>query len=93
VSVPEAVFAFTAPSAGTYLIETTGSSFDTVLAVLDGDSCSADELACNDDAGDETFDSAVRVALVANQRVLVIAEGYGLTPIVGAVRLRISREG
>jgi hypothetical protein len=50
-------FYYTAASTGTVRINTFGSDYDTVLSVYDGDS--GDEIACNDDASDDTYQSAV----------------------------------
>ena len=48
-AAPEATFAWTAPAAGRYTIDTFDSGFDTVLYVLDGATCGGAELGCNDD--------------------------------------------
>lgn len=80
---PDRSFAFTAPSAGDYSFSSAGSSFDTVLYVLD--SCSGPELACNDDAGGST--SEVLVPLAAGQQVIVVLDGYG--GAAGAYRLTV----
>lgn len=55
-----------------YRISTSGSSFDTVLVVLDG--CDGDVIACNDDGGDLT--SQVVVSAVARQSYVIIVDGY-----------------
>ena len=47
-AAPDVTFAWVAPEAGTYTIDTMDSGFDTVLYVLDG-TCGGAELACNDD--------------------------------------------
>ncbi|MEZ4240652.1 MAG: hypothetical protein R3F59_31775 [Myxococcota bacterium] len=66
-------WSFTAPADGDYRFDTTGSSFDPVLLVLDG--CDGRELGCNDDA-DPDLHSVVDVALAAGQTVVVVVDGY-----------------
>jgi hypothetical protein len=70
---PDEAFTFTAPSAGTFVFNTFGSSFDTVLQVLDPLSC--DELTCSDDFNGPQ--SRVSVALGAGQTVVVVVDGFG----------------
>ena len=74
---PEMAFELTAPIDGFYVFDTFGSSYDTVLYVLDG-SCSGPVLACNDDDDQQAPDSQVSVALTAGQVVTVAADGFGL---------------
>jgi hypothetical protein len=69
----ETTFAFTAPSTGSYLFTTAGSTYDTVLYVLAG-GCDGFELACNDDATGST--SAVTVDLGAGERVIVVVDAF-----------------
>jgi hypothetical protein len=71
---PEVVVRWTAPRAGTYTFDTTGSGrdFDTVLAALRG-GCDGAELACNDDASGPQ--SALRVTLAAGEAVGLLVEG------------------
>jgi len=69
----DAMFLFTAPAASTYVFDTLGSPFDTVLVVLDD--CDGPELGCNDDAGGAT--SEVVIDLAAGQSVIVVVEGFG----------------
>lgn len=82
---------FTAPSDGDYTFDTFGSSFDTILAVLDG-TCGGAELACNHNApGSENGESGVLVPLVAGQTVTVVVEGvFGA---MGEMQLDIGRVG
>lgn len=70
---PEVAFTWTAPVAGDYQITTVGSSFDTVLYVLDGD-CRGTELACDDDAVAPA--SSVHVDLAANQQIYIVVDAY-----------------
>ncbi|MBN2196824.1 MAG: hypothetical protein JW751_28720 [Polyangiaceae bacterium] len=74
---PQYTVRFTPPSTRTYTIDTVGSSYDTVLAVLSGD-CAGSQMVCNDDSygiGSRT-DSQVVVNLTAYQPVTIIVSGY-----------------
>jgi hypothetical protein len=71
---PDVTYQWMAPAAGSYVIDTSGSSYDTVLYVRDG-SCSGTELACNDDTGG-TLQSQVTVNLAASQTILIVVDGY-----------------
>ena len=73
-SAPDMTYRWTAPAAGTYRIDTSGSAFDTVLYVRSG-SCGGAELACNDDSGG-TLQSQVTLNLTAGQTSLIIVDGY-----------------
>ncbi|WP_437835320.1 MXAN_6577-like cysteine-rich protein [Sorangium sp. So ce1153] len=66
------VYRFTAPADGTYVIDTVSSTFDTVLHVHEGDSCSGAELACNDNAVGVA--SRVNVPLTAGQVITIVAD-------------------
>ncbi|MCS6799169.1 MAG: hypothetical protein NZ898_11695 [Myxococcota bacterium] len=69
----DAIYTWTAPSAGNYAFSLVGSDYDTVLDVLEN--CPAGlSLACNDDHVD--LQSVVRVDLTAGQRVHVVVDGY-----------------
>lgn len=70
---PDVVYQFTAPSDDYYRFSTAGSSFDTVLYLLD-DACDGAELACNDDDGQLQTSEIIR-QLDAGARVLVVADG------------------
>ena len=63
---------WTAPADGCYLFDTTGSSFDTVLAVYDG--CGGSELTCNDDYSDHAAGDTL--SLDAGEQVVVAIDGY-----------------
>ena len=69
----DATYQFTAPFAGTFVFDTFGTGYDTILAVLD--SCGGAELACNDDT--MTLQSQVMVPLAAGQSVIIVMDGYG----------------
>ena len=69
----EVTYSFTAPAAGTYVVDTFGSSLDTVLSVLDG-SCSGAVLACNDNAaGSEQ--SRMTLELAEGQTIVLLVDG------------------
>lgn len=71
---PDHAYSFTAPADGVYTFDTFGTFFDTTLYVLDGAACNGPEIACNDDyQGDQA--SALSVQLVADQTVIVVADG------------------
>lgn len=69
----EAVFTWTAPTAGDYLFSTEGSDFDTVLYVRDG-RCGTSELDCNDDS--VGVQSEAFATLAAGQTVTLFVDGY-----------------
>ncbi len=71
---PETAFGWTAPRTATWIIDTIGSSFDTVLYVLDGD-CHGAELACDDDMGG-MFTSRVTVTVRGGQHVVIVVDGF-----------------
>lgn len=69
----DAVYSWTAPSAGAYTFDLSGSSYDTAMAIVATD-CDGAELGCNDDSVGLT--SAVTVDLGAGEQVLVVIDGY-----------------
>jgi hypothetical protein len=71
---PEVSYSWTAPFAGTFVFDTLGSSFDTVLYVRSG-SCAGPELGCNDDWNG--LSSQTSVFLNAGQTVVVVVDGFG----------------
>jgi hypothetical protein len=72
---PEAVLTWTAPSGGTYQIDTNGSSFDTVLAAYKGNPTKTTELACNDDgAGLTGGASAIKVQVITGDKLTVVVD-------------------
>ena len=76
---PEVVYQWTAPRTGTYILDTLGSDFDTVLYVLE--SCEGDEIVCNDDAfgGPERIRSQVTFDATAGDSFLIVVDGFGPT--------------
>jgi hypothetical protein len=67
---------WTAPAAGSYRIDTTGTAFDTVLYVTDGATCGGIELECNDDVAFGVVDSIVTVTLSADQAIVIHVDGF-----------------
>jgi hypothetical protein len=74
-AAPDHTFSFTAPTSKDYIIDTMGSSYDTVLHVLGG-SCAGPTLACDDDGGGGAS-SVVSLFLNAGQSVTIIVDGFG----------------
>ena len=85
---PEVAIGFTAPDDGIYSFSTEGSTFNTVLYVLDG-ACGGDELACDDD-GAGALASTVALELKKDQHVVVVVEGLGTQ--TGEVALAIEAQ-
>jgi hypothetical protein len=71
---PDASYTWTAPSSGSYVFSTAGSSFDTVLGIRQYTTGAS--LGCNDDSNG-TLQSAVTTSLSAGQTVLIVVDGYG----------------
>jgi hypothetical protein len=71
-SAPDRDYVFIAPVTAEYTFDTVGSSFDTVMYLLDG--CGGAELACNDDGVEKQ--SKITTTLQAGQRVIVVVDGY-----------------
>ena len=66
---------WTTPSAGEWVFDTFGSSFDTMLGVFDGECASpADRLVCNDDS--DGLQSRATVVLDAGQVVSIVVAGF-----------------
>ncbi len=86
-SAPEQGFLWTAPEAGSYRIDTFGSSYNTVLYVRDA-VCQGAELACNNDTGGQQ--SMVTLSLAAGQSIIVFVDGNFFNPREGAFVLNIN---
>jgi hypothetical protein len=83
---PEATYFYVAPRTATYIFDTLGSEFDTVLYVR---SDTGTELACNDDITAGTLtQSRVTLALTAGQMVTIIVDGFAMQS--GNYSLRIN---
>ena len=73
------IFRFDAAVAGRYVFTTASAAegADTILSARTACRAEATELACNDDRADGDLLSEVSVALNANERVYLLAAGYG----------------
>jgi hypothetical protein len=72
---PEAVLTWTAPSGGTYQFDTSGSTFDTVLAAYKGNPLTSPELACNDDGTGLTGGaSAIKVQVITGDKLTIVVD-------------------
>jgi ELWxxDGT repeat protein len=71
---PDHLYRWTAPFTGTFTFTTAGSSYDTVLQLVDP--ASGTPLGCNDDSAG-TLQSSVSVSLSAGQPVRLSVDGYG----------------
>ncbi len=84
----EVTFSFTAPRAGSYVFDTLGSTFDTVLYAL-GPTCELPERACNDDiSGGVT--SQIGFGMAAGETTVIVLDSFGDT---GEWGLQVSEGG
>lgn len=70
----DVAWVWTAPFSGRFLVETSGSNFDTLLSVVDG-VCFGPELGCDDDGGGNAT-SRLEVDLFAGQTVTFIVDSF-----------------
>jgi hypothetical protein len=78
-SGPEAVLTWTAPSSGTYQFDTSGSTFDTVLAAYKGNPQASTELACNDDGATlPSGASAIQVQVITGDKLTLVVESKAI---------------
>ncbi|MBI2410979.1 MAG: proprotein convertase P-domain-containing protein [Candidatus Kerfeldbacteria bacterium] len=72
----DVAFTWTAPANGEYTLDTIGSTFDTVLYLLDGTTSAALELtnACNDDAVNSQ--SSLTKTFTTGQTITIVIDGY-----------------
>lgn len=78
---------WTVPFTGRFAFDTSGSNFDSVVAVIDG-FCFGSELACDDDSGGN-LNGRVELDLFVGQTVTVVVDSFGQN--FGEVRLEISQ--
>lgn len=71
----EVTVSFTAPYDGTFVFDTAGSSFDTILYAL-GPNCEAPELACNDDANG-SLAASITLPLAGGETVVLVVDSFG----------------
>jgi hypothetical protein len=84
-SAEDMTFTWTAPFSGEFMFDTSGSSYDTVLAVRH--SCTGPELVCDDDGGSGRT-SLVRMWIAAGTTVLIVIDGFSSAE--GSFELHIS---
>ena len=72
-TAPDFTVVFTAPSTGDYRFDTRTSTFDTVLAALNG-VCSDAEIDCNDDS--YGLQSELEISLTVGQSITLVVTGY-----------------
>ncbi len=72
----EFTFAWTPPHTGSFRFDTTGSTFDTILSLVDGYCDPYGHIACNDDGPTGTTSSIVSY-LDAGQGITVVVGGFG----------------
>ncbi len=72
---PERVYSFALEQAGEVILDTTGSTFDTVLAVRTDCDELGTEMLCDDDGG-ERLQSRLQFQAAAQTRYFVIVQGY-----------------
>ncbi len=70
---PEAIIVWSAPTTGTWTLDTIGSDFDTVLYVRSG-TCSGTEVDCNDDSS--STQSSVTITATAGESYYIFVDGY-----------------
>lgn len=84
----EVTVSFTAPYDATFLFDTVGSSFDTILYAL-GPNCSAPELACNDDSNG-SLAASISLPIRGGETVVLVIDSFGET---GEWSLEVSDSG
>jgi hypothetical protein len=72
---PDLTFGWTAPRTATFVFDTIGSSFDTVLHLHQGD-CDGMELGCDDDAGG-ALASRITRTIRGGTRIVIVVDGFG----------------
>jgi hypothetical protein len=87
-SGPELGYLWVAPESATYRFDTLGSTFDTVVAVLDGAGCLGTQLTCDNNYYG-TQQSGASYALSAGEVVTVVVDGYNFTE--GEFQLNIEK--
>lgn len=80
----EAVFYFTLSQPSYVLLDTVGSSFDTVLHVRFGDCEAGAEIACDDDSGGFQWSSRIELPILYPATYYVFLDGFTVDPFLGA---------
>ena len=91
-SGPDAVYRWEAPSSGTYIFDTEGSSFDTVLSVQSNCDGTGGEIDCDDDGAVEALKSELTLQAEAGRTYYIIVSGYN-TLEYGTFALNYQRQG
>jgi hypothetical protein len=86
-SAPESVWRFTPPATGTVCVDTTGSTYDTVLFARSNCTGTTD-LACNDDTPGVGTTSRIQLNVTAGTDVFFFIDGFGAAG--GSYRLNIT---
>jgi len=92
---PNIWFVYTASCTGEATVSLLGSSFDTKLAIYDGDDCdpsSSDMIGCNDDF-DSIRQSQLTIPVVAGHEYLVEVGGYGSNTGEGVLNISCEPSG
>jgi len=90
---PEAVLTWTAPSGGTFQFDTSGSSFDTVLAAYKGNPQTTAELACNDDGASLLNGaSAIQVQVVTGDKLTLVVDSKAAPVATDSFTLNITKQ-
>jgi hypothetical protein len=90
---PETVLVWTAPNGGTYQFDTTGSSFDTVLAAFPGNPTTTVELACNDDgSGLSGGASAVQVKVITGEKLTIVVDSKTQPTSAASFNLNVTKQ-
>ncbi|MFC1637071.1 GEVED domain-containing protein, partial [Planctomycetota bacterium] len=88
---PNIWFVYTPSCTGDATVSLLGSSFDTKLAVYEGDKCdltSDDMIECNDDASSGVYQSEITFAASASEKYLIEIGGYGSDTGEGILNIR-----
>lgn len=72
---PDLIYRWRPTQSGEYTIDTNGSGFDTILAIVDDCDMTGTELACNDDGGEGTR-SSITLNVNAFQTYFIVVSGY-----------------
>lgn len=72
----DAVYTWTAPRTAGFVFDTMGSDFDTVLALLAGNTCTGSELACDDDGADVGLTSRIYYEVTEGTTYAIVVDGY-----------------
>ncbi|MEJ2701359.1 MAG: GEVED domain-containing protein [Sedimentisphaerales bacterium] len=92
---PNIWFVYTASCTGDATVSLLGSSFDTMLAVYEGDNCnltSSDMIACNDDFS-PGYTSQITFAATAGDEYLIEVGGYGSNTGEGVLNISCESGG